>query len=358
MTAPAPSTVIGVDLGGTNLNVSLLATDGPPEDAGLRPLARRHAETAIGDPAAVVETIAECVVAVRAEAGEAAAGAEREQSAARTRNAGTPDVPPIGIAAAGALDVAGGTVLQSPNLQWRDVPLRSMLAKRTGLPVTMENDVNAAAYGEFVAGGPDAGDLLAVWVGTGVGGGIVIDGQPFHGARGTAGEVGHMIARPNAPGGARAIEHLCGRRGLQRRVREAAAEHPASPLVRRAAEEPDRAPNAADFKAAAAAGDALALALQADAALLLGSAISSCVTVLSVQRVVIGGGMTEAWDQAWVDAIAGHFRDMVFPEHLADVPVEMTRLRERAGVYGAAALAVEVARRGAAARGGAMDSGG
>lgn len=324
--------VIGIDLGGTNVNVALVATDGSIRD-------REHAATPIGDPAAAVGVIAGAIARIR----------ERSDPAHQPRA--------VGIAAAGAIDMPRGVILEAPNLQWRDVPLRDLLSDATRLPVVLENDVNGAAWGEHrartTAGlGRADGSLMAAWVGTGVGGGIVIDGRVLHGDRHTAGELGHVVVRPGQPRGRRNVEDLCSRSGLQRRVAAeiAAGElDPGGPLAvaaRTAADAGRSGPNTADFAAAWAANDPDALRLLGDAADLLGTAIAGCVTLLSLPAVVLGGGMVEALDASWLDRIRAAFRDTVFPGALADVPLELTQLRDRAGMLGAA----DLARSAAAAR--------
>ncbi len=316
--------VIGIDLGGTNVNVALVAPDGTILD-------REHAATPVGDFDAAVAVLAERIGRIR----------DRTAEARRPRA--------VGIAAAGAIDMPRGVILEAPNLRWRDVPLRDALARAVGLPVALENDVNGAAWGEHlarVAAGRAAedGSLLAAWVGTGVGGGIVLSGRILHGDRHTAGELGHMIARPGHRRGERTVEDLCSRSGLQRRVAAGladgsiATDGPLAEAVRRAGEGANR-PDTRDFTAAWAAGDPDARRLLGEAAEVLGAAIASCVTLLSLPAVVLGGGMVEALGEAWVEEIRRSFRTHVFPEHLADVPLELTRLRDLAGMLGAADLA-------------------
>lgn len=316
--------VIGIDLGGTNVNVALVGADGTIID-------REHAATPIGDPADAVAVIADRIARLAERA-----GADRRPQA-------------VGIAAAGAIDMPRGVVLEAPNLRWRDVPLRDLLGAATGLPVVLENDVNGAAWGEHrarVSAGRagDDGSLLAAWVGTGVGGGIVLSGSVLHGDRHTAGELGHLIARPGQPRGERTVEDLCSRSGIQRRVAAGladgsiAADGPLAVAARQATAGAPR-PNTRDLAAAWAEGDPDGVRLLGEAADLLGCAIAGCVTLLSLPAVVLGGGMVEALDDAWAERIRASFRDTVFPAHLADVPLETTRLRDLAGMLGAADLA-------------------
>ncbi len=134
----------------------------------------------------------------------------------------------MGVGAAGYVDARRSTVLFAPNIAWRDEPLGSELARLTGLPVIIENDANAAAWGEFRYGaGRDVDDQLMVTVGTGVGGGVIADGRLLRGAFGVAGEIGHLCVVPDG------LQCGCGNRGcfeqyasgsaLVRATREAAA---------------------------------------------------------------------------------------------------------------------------------------
>jgi glucokinase len=104
----------------------------------------------------------------------------------------------VGVGAAGYIDKARAVVLFAPNLAWRDLDLKSDLERTLGLPVVVENDANAAAWGEFQYGaGHDVDDLLLVTVGTGVGGGVVLDGALYRGAFGVGAEIGHMRMVPD-----------------------------------------------------------------------------------------------------------------------------------------------------------------
>ncbi len=160
---------IGVDVGGTKVAAGVVDEDGTI-------LKRARRESPATDTAAIQETIADLV-------SELSSGL---------------DVEGVGVGAAGFVDVSRSTVLFAPNLAWRDEPLKAELERRTGLPVVIENDANAAAWGEFAFGaGADAEDLLLVTVGTGVGGGIVLDGRLHRGTFGIAAEIGHLRVVPD-----------------------------------------------------------------------------------------------------------------------------------------------------------------
>ena len=160
---------VGVDVGGTKIAAGVVDEDGTIVTTSRR-------ESPASDSEAVESTIAELVLELKKEHA----------------------IEAVGVGAAGFVDVRRSTVLFAPNIAWRDEPLKAELERLTDLPVVVENDANAAAWGEFAFGcGKDVDDFLLVTVGTGVGGGIVLDGQLHRGAFGVAAEIGHFRVVPN-----------------------------------------------------------------------------------------------------------------------------------------------------------------
>nr|WP_284290634.1 ROK family protein [Angustibacter aerolatus] len=158
-----------MDVGGTKIAAGVVDEEGAVLASALR-------DTSAADPVAIQEAIADVVAELRA---------QHEVSA-------------VGVAAAGFVDFANGVLLFAPNINWRDEPLRDGLQARTGLPVVVENDANAAAWGEFRFGpARHVDDMVAVTIGTGVGGGVVSGGQMLRGAKGMAGELGHVRLVPD-----------------------------------------------------------------------------------------------------------------------------------------------------------------
>ena len=145
-----------------------------------------------------------------------------------------------GVACAGFIDKSGATVLFAPNLAWRDEPLKQRLESIVDIPVIIENDANAAAWGEFTHGvGREADDMVLVTVGTGIGGGVIVDGRLLRGAWGVAAELGHLRVVPDG------IRCGCGNRGLLGAVRQrqrpacarrASSSRPGTPLAARLAD--------------------------------------------------------------------------------------------------------------------------
>ncbi len=255
------------------------------------------------------------------------------------------DIEAVGVGAAGFVDVRRSTVLFAPNLAWRDEPLRADLERRTGLPVVIENDANAAAWGEFGFGaGADVDDLLLVTVGTGVGGGIVLDGQLHRGAFGVAAEIGHLRVVPNGRlcgcGNRGCWEQYASGSALVRDAKErlAAGGPDVEPLLARAGGDAD-ALSGPMVTEAAQAGDTVAVELLARLGQWLGEGIASLTAVLDPAVVVIGGGVSEA-GPLLLEPIRDHFRlNLTGRGHRPELAVRPATLGNKAGLIGAADLA-------------------
>jgi glucokinase len=255
------------------------------------------------------------------------------------------DVVAVGVGAAGFVDSARSVVMFAPNLAWRDEPLRESLEKRIGLPVIVENDANAAAWGEFTFGaGEDATDSLLVTVGTGVGGGIVLNGELHRGAFGVAAEIGHLRVVP----GGRLCG--CGNRGcweqyasgtaLVKDAREQAREGSliARSLLDRAGGDVDKITGPL-ITEAARAGDEFAREQLATLGRWLGEGIASLAAVLDPAVVVLGGGVSEAGDLL-LEPVRAHFRANLTGRHYRpELEIRGALLGNRAGMIGAADLA-------------------
>jgi len=246
----------------------------------------------------------------------------------------------IGIATAGQIEPTTGVVVQAPNLGWRDVPLRATVEAATGLTVTVENDVRAAAWGEFRHGaGQDASSLLAVFVGTGGGSGAVLDGVLWRGAGNAAGEVGHtqvvIDGLPCRCGQRGCLEQYGSGSGLQRRF--AATPGRESSRLHALCEGDPTKLTALMIEQAAHAGDPIALEMWRDAEQYLVMGISNYVTTVNPSMLVLGGGVIETVPSLFETLVDGVPR---FTTVLArSVRIERARLGESSGIVGAAALA-------------------
>lgn len=267
----------------------------------------------------------------RPEAGFAAVARRIEEVAAEGR--GAHPFEAVGLAIAAHVDARTGLLVSSPNLAFREVALRPHFERAWELPLAVENDVNAAAYGEYVVAAKPREPLLAVYVGTGVGGGLVVNGRVFHGAAGFAAEIGHVpvVAEGGETCG-------CGRRGCLEAYAGGAA------IVRRASERP--APgaqprqNVDDVARAAAAGEAACRAVLEEAAAALGVGLAAAVNLYNPGTVVLGGGVTRAWPEIVPRALE-RMRAHALPAALRELVTARAQLGSHAGVVGAAALARE-----------------
>jgi glucokinase len=246
----------------------------------------------------------------------------------------------IGVASTGQIHPETGAIVAAPHLGWRDVGLATTLAAKFGVPVTVENDVRAAAWGEFRLGGHRARSLLAVFVGTGIGSGAVLDGTLWTGDGNGAGDLGHTrvvadgLACPC--GGHGCLEQYASTSGFKRRLRAALAA--ATPTALREATEGDPDALTADMVAAAAnSGDPLARTLWTDAQRYLTLAVANYVTLLNPEVLVLGGGVVDNVPELF-DEITGGVMAATTILARDSLRIERTRLGEWAGVLGAASL--------------------
>jgi glucokinase len=306
---------VGVDLGGTKIYGVLLK--------GAEVVNEAKAKTPTqGGPLAVVDAIAELV-----------------------RGLETDEVKAIGVGAPGVVDTATGTVQHAPNLHGWVEPFAlgpAISEVLEGVRVEVDNDVNVGTLAEHrVGAGRGAQDMLGVFVGTGVGGGLILDGELRRGQTGLAGEIGHVIVdqhgRPCGCGGQGHLEAYAGRASLERRARELEAEGRDTVLVDLA---PAKRMTSGVFAKALAQGDALTIELLDEAVTALGVAIASAVTLLDLQLVVVGGGLADRLGPTFVGRIEQATRSRLFaePSSLRVVPGE---LGDRGGATGAALMAAE-----------------
>ncbi len=312
--------IVGVDLGGTNVVVGGIAEDGSASYA----LARERTPVQLGAEAVVdliVRMIRRCIDETRRAAPDA-------------------EVAGVGIGAPGPLDTAKGLVIVAPNLGWRNMPLRDRVAGAVGLPTTLDNDANCAILGEWWQGAArGARFVVGLTIGTGVGGGIVLDGRLYHGVHDVAGEIGHTSIDLN---GRRC---KCGNYGCI----EAYASGPA--IAARAVEglEAGATSRLADYVhgdlaaldaevvyQASREGDEFAQEVVRDTARFLGATVANVVNILNPDVVVICGGVTQAGEQLFAP-LREEVRRRAFKPAVAACRIVPGSLPGTAGVYGAAA---------------------
>jgi len=304
--------LVGVDLGGTLIRAAVatgVGTHGEP--------ARRPTPAGSG-PDAVLDAVAAAVM-------EAIRGT-------------TPKGVAIGVP--GPLDPRTGLVYEAPNLPgWQNIHLATELTRRLGCPVAVQNDANLAGYAEWVVGaGRGTRDFVFITASTGVGGGLVLDGELYAGAAGTAGELGHTPVSPDGPpcgrGHVGCLEGIASGTAIAHRAR-AALEAGEQSSLRDAGSDI----NAVAVEHAALAGDALSKRLFDDAGRALGRAIGGFINVLSPEVVAIGGGLSLSGDLLFMPLRAA-LGEIAFDTPLQRCRVVPAALGTDAGLVGATAWAL------------------
>jgi glucokinase len=313
--------VLGIDIGGTNLVVGSVAEDGSAMVASASE--PTHAEAGATD---VVDRLV---------------GLAERAIATTRRDAPGAEILGVGVGAPGPLDTKRGIVLLTPNLGWVNMPLRQLIHDRLGLPAALDNDANCAVLGEWWVGAArGARHAIGITIGTGIGGGLIIDGQLYHGASDVAGEIGHTTIDTE---GRRC---KCGNYGCL----EAYASGPNIAL--RAVEELEagaesrlRALVGGDLQKitaqtvyqAAADGDELALEVVNDTAKFLGVGIGNLLNVFNPEVVVVCGGVTLAGDHLF-EPLRREVARRAFKPAVNACRIVPGELAGTAGVYGAAKI--------------------
>jgi glucokinase len=243
------------------------------------------------------------------------------------------------------VEFATGVLRYAPNLPWRDLQVAEPISRATGLPCLVDNDANAAAWGEYRLGaGRGSKDMLLVTVGTGIGGGIVSEGHLFRGAHGFAAEIGHIIVEPGGPlcgcGNRGCWEQVAAGRAIDRLGREAARDHPEAMFVELSGGDPEKV-SGPFVTEAAKRGDELARQILTEVGRRLGEGIAGLVNVLDPDVVVVGGGAIEAGDLLLDPARTSCTEAVEAPEHRPEIPILPAELGNEAGGVGAALLALE-----------------
>ncbi len=314
---------VGIDLGGTKIALGMVDDDGT-----LLELVRYRTDTG-GGYKAVIGLIVE--------------GVRRLGAAHPLKLSG------IGIGVAGQVDPVSGAVIFGPNLEWHDAPLREDIEKACAIPVVVTNDVRAAMWGEWLFGaGRGVKDLLCVFIGTGIGGGIVCGGKPLDGCSNTAGEIGHMTVDLNGPlctcGNRGCMEALAGGWALARSARESVASDPARgrKILEMAGGSLDDI-TAKIVVQASHGGDPLAVGLIDAAVAGLGAGVATLVNAINPCVIILGGGIVEGMPEL-VSRVESEVRRRALGAAAGRLAFRAASLGNQAGIIGAAALAMKSAR--------------
>lgn len=249
----------------------------------------------------------------------------------------------IGVGSPGPLDPETGIVQTAPNLGWHNVDVRGFLEGEFNLPVFIENDVNAGTLGEYCLGaGQGVSSLVGIFIGTGIGGGIILDGRLYRGFNRTAGEIGHMVIQPGGPlcgcGNRGCLEAVASRTAIDRMIRADLKEGKKSlitGLVKK---------NGTQIKSRALAEaftkkDKVVCGAIAKATEYLGIAVGGLINLLSPEMIVLGGGVVEAMEAYYLDEVRKTAQKYSFPNASQGVKIVASILGDEAGVLGAAVTA-------------------
>lgn len=318
---------IGVDIGGTNVKYGLVGSNG-------RILFRDHFPTGgVPGRAGMLKAVSDCV--------------RRLASLAGTRKW---RLLGVGVGAPGPIDVERGFIYFLPNIRgWKNTALKTQLEKRLKLPVFVDNDANAMALAEFLFGaGRGSASLIALTLGTGVGGGMVLDGRLFHGHRYSAAEIGHLTVNENGPrcacGSTGCLEVYVGNSYFVRRLRNRLRSTPRRSTVLRRWLRDGRLLTPELAAKAARRGDRLCREIWKETGLHLGTALAGLANVLNPERIILGGGVANAGALLF-DPIRETLKKKAFPIAARSARVMPAKLGVDAGLAGAAALVFAGTRR-------------
>ena len=314
--------ILGVDLGGTNIVAGAM-----PED-GSREIAMRSEPTRADQGAeAVVDRIARMIDTVIAET-IAETNAKRE------------DFAGVGIGSPGPLDRERGIVIVTPNLGWRNFPLRDEISKRVGLPASLDNDANCATIGEWWCGAAKgARHVIGITIGTGIGGGLILDGRLFHGASDVAGEIGHTTidstGRRCNCGNYGCLEAYASGPAIAERAREALAGGEPSILLKLVNDDLKKITAQLVYDAAKKDDD-VARQVVRETANFLGAGVANLLNIFNPNVVVIAGGVTQAGAPLF-EPLRAEVRRRAFRPAVEACKILPGTLRGSAGVVGAVA---------------------
>ncbi|MYA69055.1 ROK family glucokinase [Candidatus Poribacteria bacterium] len=313
--------VVGVDMGGTKILSAVIDAEGNILGTAKVPT-KADEGTAV-----VIDRIADAI-----------------QKAIGKSGVNRASIEAVGIGAPGPLDPETGVVIFAPNLGWRDVPLKAELEARVGIPTFVDNDVNVGTLGEHAFGaGKGVQNIVGIFVGTGIGGGIILHGELFHGASKTAGEIGHIIVKADGPrcgcGRRGCLEALASRTAMTKQFQKAIEKKGKKSVISKLTDGDLSAIRSGVLAKAIRAKDKLTLKVFKKATKYLGIGIGSIVNFLNPEMIILGGGVVEALDDTFLDNIRAAAEKYALPNTLDGVQIVRAELGDNSGILGAAALA-------------------
>lgn len=313
--------VVGVDMGGTKILSAVIDAEGNILSTAKIPT------KADKGPSIVIDRIAESIQRAVDKSGVVAAS-----------------IQAVGIGAPGPLDPATGVVIFAPNLRWKDVRLKEELEARVNIPTFVDNDVNVGTLGEHVFGaGKGFQNVVGIFVGTGIGGGIILQGELFHGASKTAGEIGHIIVKAGGPrcgcGTRGCLEALASRTAMAKQFQKAILKKGQKSVISELTNGDLKTVRSGVLAKAIRLNDKLTLKVIKKATKYLGIGIGSIVNFLNPEMIILGGGVVEALDDTFLNDIRAAAEKYALPNTLNGVQIVPAKLGDNSGILGAAALA-------------------
>jgi glucokinase len=250
----------------------------------------------------------------------------------------------IGVGAPGAVDSGSGTVIFAPNLEgWKDVPLKKELEKALDVPVFIENDCNISVLGVHVAElKAKPRDVVGIFIGTGIGGGLIVKGELYGGVNHTAGEVGHMVLDVNGPkcgcGNKGCFEALASRTAIFQQIKAGVKDGQKTLLTEMLGDDLSDL-RSGDLRKAIRRGDKFVDRIVEGAAEYIGIATANLVNILSPEVVVLGGGVIEALADEMMSVVVETAADYAMPGTMKGVEIVASKLGDSAGITGGAVLA-------------------
>ena len=311
--------VAAIDLGGTKILAAIFSPEGQVVSRAKK---MTHASRG---PDAVVSRMAEAVREAALQAGIDPAS-----------------LAGVGVGAPGPIDIEAGVVRVAPNLGWEQFPLAAALRAELDLAVFLGNDVSVAVLAEHQAGaGRGAQHMVGIWPGTGVGGGIVVNGQLYGGVSDLAGEIGHVTVKAGGPkcgcGGRGHLEALCSRTAIVKEIARQVKRGAKTELHKYAGKNLLEA-TSGDLAKARERGDKVVIKVLDRAARYLAIGIAGVANLLNPELVVLGGGVVEALGDSFVDEVTAHVRKQPLQAATRDLRVVKSELGDDAGISGAALL--------------------
>ncbi len=312
--------VVGIDLGGTKIYAAVIDRKG-----NILGSERKKTKAELGFPA-TVSRMAECARQALVNAGVT-----------------WDSIRAVGVGSPGPLDMKKGMIIESPNLAWKEAPLKKELKRLLKKPVYVDNDCNVGILGEHAFGAAKgAPHVVGFFVGTGIGGGIIIGGKLLHGFNENAGEIGHIILDPDGPrcgcGNNGCLEAFASRLSIEREIRAAIAAGAPSSLFE-GVENPEAPIRSRRLLEAYLAGDAAVVPAINRSAEYLGIATAAVLNIFNPEVVVIGGGVVEALGALYVDRVREVAVKNCFQISSRNVRIVEAALKDDSAVLGAAVLA-------------------